>query len=241
MRRGGKTVELFTEVTTTEFADEEGDIVYVNDRVDYTKSFEKADTLSVKLGGALPLMGKPATKLGYKLPRPVGINALLHLQEQNLQFTGLSIGLNGGDLIDLSDLFLLDESSLAQTTTSYMAKGDVWLLPFLNLTLVAGRAENKVDGNLVLTDEIKALLGLLGLDVPDAINIVTDVSANLYGGGLVLAGGIGDFNITGNYQLIFADAFAVNTVTTVSDCHYTGWVYASLWNEYHGRNNGSVL
>ncbi len=214
VERGKNTIQLTTETTTVEYANNQGDVLYSQeDRL--SDAFEMRDTLSVKLGGVLPFFGKPAVKLGYQLPRPVGVSAFTHLQAQDLQFTGLSIGLNGGDLIPLDDLFLLDESSLRQTTVAFMVKGDAWIFPFLNVMLLAGRADNRVDGDLVLTDEVKALLGLLGQeDVPDALPIVTDVTTNLYGGGATLAGGVDDFNFTLSYQVLVADAYEVNTVTT---------------------------
>ena len=168
------------------------------------------------MGGVLPLMGKPATKLGYQLPRPVGVSALLHLQEQQLEFTGLSIGVNGGEMASLSDIFLLDESKLAQTTVAYSARADAWLFPFLNVMVIGGRAENNVDGSLVLTDEIKTILGILGLDAPDAIDIKTDVTANIYGAGGTLAGGFGDLNFSLAYQFMRARVAEVNTTTSVN-------------------------
>ena len=214
LRSEGNTVNVLTEVFTSEFRDDEGSLVYSNDL--HIQKIDNPDTLSVNLGGALPLMGKPATKLGYQLPRPVGLNALLHLQEQELQFTGLSIGINGGEMISLSDIFLLDDSRLSQTTVAYSARADAWILPFLNVMVVAGRAENKVDGSLVLTDEIKALLGLIGLDAPDALDLNTDVSANIYGAGTTLAGALSDFNFTLSYQFMRANAYEVNTTTSVN-------------------------
>ena len=95
---------------------------------------------------------------------------------------------NGGEKIPLSDLFVLGESSLEQTTSAYSVKGDLWLLPFLNVMAMVGYAENSVNGELVLTDEVKALLGLIGVeDVPDVVPIVTDVNANLFSLGATLA------------------------------------------------------
>ena len=209
----GEIVNIEVKSVTKEIADFEGNILYSNES--HMQVIENPDTLSVKLGGPLPLMGKPATKFGYRLPRPVGINALLHFQEEEMQFTGLSIGMNGGDMTSLSDIFLLEESTLRQSTATYKAKADVWILPFLNLMGLVGRADNSVDGDLLLTDEIKTLLGIMGVDAPDEININTDVSANLYGVGATLAGGISNFNFTLSGQYILAHTPAVNVTTNV--------------------------
>ena len=213
-REKGTPVRVTVEVNTTEYANAEGAVLY-SVPTDIGTYFETPDTVSVRLGGLFPLMGKPATKLGYQLPRPIGISALLHLQANTLQFTGLSIGLNGGEKIPLSDLFVLGESSLEQTTAAYSVKGDLWVLPFLNVMAMIGYAENSVNGELVLTDEVKALLGLIGVeDVPDVIPIVTDVDANLFSLGATLAGAIGSFNGTINYQGVLAHVSDVSTTTT---------------------------
>ncbi len=212
-RYGGQPTQVTVEVTTTEYADAQGEIVYRGSGP-VGGSFERPDTVSVRLGGLFPIFGKPATKLGYQLPRPFGISGLLHLQGQELQFTGLALGINGGELINLSDLFLLEESTLEETTRAYSVKADLWVFPFLNVMAMIGYAENSVNGSLVLTDEIKALLGLVGVeDVPDAIPIVTDVSANLVSFGPTLAGGIDDFNVSVNYQAIYARVNDVNATT----------------------------
>ena len=213
-RHDGQPVQLTVEVTTTEYANAKGEILYSSPTADLVQSFEMPDTISVRLGGLFPLFGKPATKLGYQLPRPVGVSGLVHLQAQQLQFTGLSIGLNGGELIRLSDVFLLEESSLEETTSAYSVKGDLWVFPFLNVMAMVGYADNKVNGELVLTDEIKALLGILGVeDVPDAIPIIVDTNANLFSLGGTLAGGIDNFNGTLNYQGILANVPDVNATT----------------------------
>ena len=215
VRNGKEDVNLVIESITTEFADDEGNVLYVNEEANNDNHIENPDTLSVKLGGVLPLMSKPATKLGYKLPRPVGVNALLHLQEQELQFTGLSIGMNGGDMTSLSDVFLMKDSRLSETTVAYKVKADAWILPFFNVMALAGKAESSINGDLVLTDDIKALLGILGMDAPDAINIKTNVSADLYGIGGTFAGGVSNFNFTLSGQYILANTPSVGVTTNV--------------------------
>ncbi|MCA0932858.1 hypothetical protein LCM02_10385 [Lutimonas saemankumensis] len=201
----GEPLTLRIETETLTYGERDGEVLFNSQSKENVSMFEKPDTLTVKLGGVLPFFGKPAAKLGYQLPRPVGVSLLTHGQSQELQFTGLSLGLNGGDLVELDGVFLLEESSLTQSTLTYIARADVWIFPFLNVMGLVGRAENNVNGNLVLTDEIKALLELLGQDVPDALNLNVDATANLIGGGATMAAGIEDINLTLNYQYLIAD------------------------------------
>ena len=161
------------------------------------------------------VFGKPATKLGYKLPRPVGVSIVSHLQEQNMQFTDLAIGVNGEDLTSLNDFFILDQSNLTQSTVSTVVRADAWIFPFMNFMVLFSRANNSLDGGLALSDDVRGLLEFLGVeDVPEEIGLNLDITTNIYGGGLTFAGGIGNVNLTLNYQLAFANTPDANTWTT---------------------------
>ena len=153
---------------------------------DWQFELESVDTLSVKLGWFLPLLGKPATKLGYKLPRPIGLNIFMHYQTQLMQFTDLQVGINDEDLVSFGDFFALENSSVDQNTFVNMAKVDVWILPFLNIMGIYGQGDNSIDGQLFLDEEFRQALidygWLVDLDpnsIPEAIDIVTKVSSRM--------------------------------------------------------------
>ncbi|MFY0601614.1 MAG: hypothetical protein JXR03_18215 [Cyclobacteriaceae bacterium] len=178
------------------------------------------DTVAVTLGGVLPFMGKPATKLGFGLPRPWGVNIIRHQQNTDLQFTDLQIGLNDGELSSLAGLFALDQSSLEESVSSWMVRADVWLFPFLNVYGLVGRAEASIKGDLVLDEELRStiiglapFLGLNPADIPTAIPLDLNVDVNTVGGGATLAGGVGDFMATVNYQFVVAFVPEANTST----------------------------
>ncbi len=179
----------------------------------------KTDTVIATLGGTLPLMGKPATKLGYGLPKPYGIGLVHHQQTTNLQFTDLQVG-TGDQLISLQDLFDLSSSSLDQPVDTWMVRADVWLLPFLNVSGIVGRAQAQVKGDIVLDQEIReTLVGLapfLGLDpesIPTGLPLDIDVSVNTLGLGATLGGAVGDWIFTANYQFLNASVPEANTNT----------------------------
>ena len=181
------------------------------------------DTVNVTLGWALPIFGKPATKLGFGLPRPVGINVILHSQDDDLDFEGISVGFGDGDLADLSSLFDLENSNIVQSTTTYFVRPDVWIFPFLNVAGIFGRADNTVAGDFILDEEFReAIVGLaplLGLDpsdIPQALPLNIDVSANIIGGSVTLGGGIGDVFFSGTYQYIRASVEEANTSTNAN-------------------------
>ena len=172
------------------------------------------DTLKGSLGWALPLMGKGARKLGYKLPRPIGLNLFAHYQEQLLKFTSLEVGLNGGDKVKLDGLFNLGNSTVDQNTLVTMVKTDVWLLPFLNIMAIAGSGTNGIDGSLFINEDLIDLLVKLGVDpgeIPDRLPVESDLTSSMFGGGATLAGGVGNFNLSVNYQFLVSQLAEVNT------------------------------
>nr|WP_299072994.1 hypothetical protein [uncultured Allomuricauda sp.] len=188
----------------------------------FTKEFP-VDTVNVTLGWGLPIFGKPATKLGYGLPRPVGLNVILHSQDDDLDFEGISVGFGDGDLADLSSLFDLQNSNIVQTTTTYFVRPDVWIFPFLNVAGIFGRADNTVAGDFILDDEFRQgivdlapFLGLDPSDIPQALPLNIDVSANIIGGSVTLGGGFGDVFFSGTYQYIRASVEEANTTTNAN-------------------------
>jgi len=178
------------------------------------------DTVSVKLGWFLPLMGKPATKLGYKLPRPVGFNLFSHFQHQTMQFTGISIAMNDEEFVSFNELFNLDESTITASSFVTMLKADVWILPFLNIMAIAGVGENNIEGNWPIDEDVKEgladwgwLIGIEPEDIPDAISLSGGLESVMYGLGATLAGGVGDWNLNVSYQFMVNETQAANTTT----------------------------
>jgi len=180
------------------------------------------DTLNVRLGGVLPILGKEAVKLGFQLPRPYGVAIFSHLQEQYMQFTGLSASLDGGSMVDMNNVLTLNESDVTLSSKIPMAKADIWIFPFLNLMFIVGAGENTLNGSLVLNDDLIDFFDKLPgwiIDVPNlpqSLPIRSVLRSEIYGGGATLAGGAGDFNLSINYQLMFTRIVEANTTNMVN-------------------------
>ena len=209
---------------TTAYTDEQGNLLTWNGKPESPmfKNETQTDTLVAKLGWGLPLLGKEAVKLGYELPQPVGVDVFVYAHDQNMKFTGLQVGLDGNDLIDLENLFMLNKSSVKQSTFMPLFKADVWILPFLNLMAIVGGGNNELNGELVIDEELRDFINDLPgwiIDIPDiprAIPIKTSITSEVYGGGLTLAGGVGSFNVSVNYQLMFTKVIEANTTNMVN-------------------------
>ena len=180
------------------------------------------DTLKVKMERSLPFLGNAARKAGYELPLPFGVDVFTHFQEEVLGLEEVAV--NGIDLTD----GLKDGKSNANTTTNLLAvKGDVWVLPFLNFTVIGGYINGKTDVSLVLTDEMKELLDL----EVDEIRFSTEVNGPMMGGGIILAGGYKNLFATVNAMFISQYVNEANvSVNALAVTPMLGWRFPKLIN-----------
>ena len=209
-----ETIKVEFESYTSSYRTKSGSFLNMDNYIEPLEMEGLKETLTGSLGWALPLMGKGAKKLGYKLPRPIGLNIFAHYQEQLMQFTGLEVGVNEEEKIPLDPLFDFGNSTVDQTTLVTMVKADVWLLPFFNVMAIVGSGTNTVNGNLYLNEDLIEFLVGIGVDpkeIPDRLPIETELTASMMGGGATLAGGVGNFNVSINYQFMVSKLAEVNT------------------------------
>jgi len=220
--KGGKTTVYTMKTTTTDYYTPDLKQLSWDGKESNSPQFQDivTDTLSVKLGWVLPLLGKPATKLGYSLPRPVGLNMFTHYQDQTMQFTGVSIAMNDEDFVSFNDLFDLDNSTIQANGYVAMVKADVWILPFLNIMAIVGSGENNVNGYWPIDEDVREgladwgwLIGIDPEDIPVAIELDGGLVSNMAGLGATLAGGVGDWNANLSYQFMATMTAAANTRT----------------------------
>ncbi|MGI9530012.1 hypothetical protein [Lutimonas sp.] len=172
------------------------------------------DSIKGSLGWVLPIFGKGAKKLGYKLPRPIGVNIFAHYQHQKMDFTELTVAVNDEEPIALGGLFDLPKSTVDQDALITMAKADVWLFPFLNVMGFYGSGTNGLNGALFINEDLLDFLEGIGVDpsqLPDRIPVESELSATIVGFGGTIAGGIGNFNASVNYQFMLSSLAEVNT------------------------------
>ena len=217
-KKGKDQMTLIIESITYDYKNKDGIPVQWESKPNEPAPNPSTKFLDGSLGWALPIYGKNAKKLGYKLPRPIGISIFSHLQTQELQFKDLQVGLNDGELRSINSFFNLPQSTVPQQTNFQMIRADVWILPFLNISGVVGQGTNSISGQLFLDDDFKAtlkrfgwLIGIGEEDVPDYIPLNADLNSISYGGGVTLAAGIDHFNLSCNYQFVFSSVLEANT------------------------------
>ena len=222
IEKGGEKTEIEISTNTLDYNNPSNKPISWNGKKEDFSVVDEDDLISVDLGGTLPFLGKEATKMGYKLPRPIGVDVFVYAHDQQMDFTALHVGFDGGKMVNLDNLFALEESTVSQSTYMPLAKADVWIFPFLNVMAIVGGGQNRLDGELVINEDLQDFInGLPGWiidipNVPNAIPIKTDITSEVYGGGVTLAGGVNNFNLSVNYQLMFTKIVEANTTNMVN-------------------------
>ena len=162
-----------------------------------TKKDEEYKTFFVELDRTFPLLGQAARKQGYDLPKPFGVSMVTMLQSTTLHMTSFEL-----DGEDVSGIIGGKDAKVDSTAGAMLVRADMWLLPFLNVGVILGTTESSNDISLQWFPEG----GLGGIIKPGEKFTLEDSQAEsfVYGGGATVAGGIGDFFATIDFQYITA-------------------------------------
>ncbi|MDO6684615.1 MULTISPECIES: virulence protein [unclassified Agarivorans] len=126
-----------------------------------------------------PIWAQEAIDLGHKLPKPYGFSINYMSMSQPLivdsvAFSGL------GDVID--NLVGVDGSHAIQESETLTLRGDVWVLPFLNVYGLLGQTKGSSVANVQVN--------LAGNPIGPAFDFNLEFSGITYGAGTTLVGGI---------------------------------------------------
>ncbi|WP_256717816.1 virulence protein [Shewanella sp. UCD-KL12] len=153
---------------------------------------ESADT---KYNRALPIWAQEAIDLGHELPKPYGLSMTYMTMDQPLVVD--SVSFSGLGAID--DMLSITGSEALQDSQTLTLRGDVWLLPFLNLYAVLGHTEGSSVANVQVDADLSSILPPLYCQF-NPCNIQSepfDFELNFkgltYGVGGTLVGGIGNW------------------------------------------------
>ncbi|KKD61048.1 hypothetical protein RN22_07775 [Grimontia sp. AD028] len=156
---------------------------------------------------SLPIWKEEAEALGYVLPKPFGFDVSYMSLEQGIAvdsigFEGLvakvpemtiptlpflpDIVIPGFDVPIPRDIIDIQAAQGRQKSEVLSVRGDVWLFPFLNVYGLVGKLEGY--------SETSVTVGVKGFDKrSEPIAFRLDLDGDLYGGGIVLAGGYGNW------------------------------------------------
>jgi hypothetical protein len=158
-------------------------VVSTKTRQEITDEFDAAETVRLDLRRKLPIWADDVRKLGFELPKTYGVG-LIGLW-QNADIDLIDIGVGGISVVD--DIPLIDPlgSDFNSTITSLQLRGDFWLLPFVNLSVLAGNLKTDTDITLRFTPGFQALYKLkTGKDLPEFAQFPASTTAKTLGFGL---------------------------------------------------------
>lgn len=121
------------------------------------------DSLEVqKYPYMLPIWGEKVAQKGYKLPYSAGISINYFWQKSDLEINNLNVGFNNGPQYNLDQIVRFN-SSVAEAS-ALSIRPDIWLLPFLNVYAILGKANTSTTINA-------------GIWIPDAQNNWSEIAA----------------------------------------------------------------
>ena len=95
----------------------------------------------------LPVWGKAeAEKLGFDLPLPIGLSATYYGQEETFRMPELKLAAPGGPRVNAGGLVRVGDIKIAENAE--MARLEAWVLPFVNLYVLAGYVSGDADINI---------------------------------------------------------------------------------------------
>lgn len=132
------------------------------DKIVGKKNEELKDSLKVeKYPYALPIWGEKVAQKGYKLPYSAGVSVNYFWQESEIVINDLNIGFNHGPQYNLDEIVRFDKSTVEASALTI--RPDIWLLPFLNIYGIFGKANTATKINA-------------GIWVPDADNNWSEIA-----------------------------------------------------------------
>ncbi|MGL5046686.1 MAG: hypothetical protein ACRC6S_03750 [Shewanella sp.] len=168
----------------------------------------------------LPLFAEEAIAKGYELPLPFGVSIAAMQVEQGIQIDSIGFaGLNHPllPMVPLpTDTIEISAKAGEQKSQVYTLRADAWLLPFLNVYAIAGQMTGYSETRVHLDKIEISPLPAITEGLPD-FNFRLDLDGYLYGAGIVIAGGVGNW-----FTLI--DASLTNTRLTIIDGNIKAFV-----------------
>jgi hypothetical protein len=198
--------EQFTVLFSTQalsYKDENNNVLFAADEQipDILEDSEDLETVRVKLDRTFPIWGKEIRSMGFDLPRPFGVSFMYNTLTTRMDFTSFEIN---GQQEAIEAIFEPNGSGIDVDAKVPQFRGDWFILPFLNVMVIAGNATAEGD-LLIRTTDLAQLVGL-----PEIIEETISLDLTALGVGLTAAVGYNNF-------IASATVTYVETVTSGAD------------------------
>jgi hypothetical protein len=165
----------------------------------------------------LPFMSDMALKRGYELPLPLGLSGVFYYVERDIEITDIRVGVDGAPVRSVSKF--LNAGSTSHVSVA-VARFDAWLLPFLNVYLMAGYVANNTTTRGELTIPRP---GRLPGERTFNLTAKTELEGFMGGGGLTLAAGYRSFFVMGDVNYSQTDIGFDDRFKALIGSVRTGW------------------
>ena len=158
-------------------------VVTSQTRQEITDEFDTAETVRLDLRRKLPYYADEVRKLGFELPKTYGIGVIGLWQNAEIDLFDVTVG--GISVVE--DIPLIDAlgSEFNSNISSLQVRGDMWVLPFLNLSVVGGNLQTDTDVTLRFTPTFQKIYKLkTGEDLPEFVEFPSSTTAQTLGFGL---------------------------------------------------------
>jgi hypothetical protein len=158
-----------------------------------------ASSESRRWSSFLPLLGEEAAKRGIELPLPFGAGLVYYHLDRAIEITDVRVGRNGAPPTSVGEFAQLSADSRVDNLNF---KLDAWILPFVNVYLIAGYVWNTSDTRIVVT-----LPPIVpgGSERQHTLTVPTEIEGSVGGVGITLAGGYGPYFMTVDANFAQAD------------------------------------
>ncbi|HEY1193588.1 hypothetical protein [Flavobacterium sp.] len=123
------------------------------DKIVGEKNQQLKDSLKVvEYPYALPIWGEKVAQKGYKLPYSAGLSVNYFWQDSQIVINDLQVGFNNGPMFSLDEIVRFDKSHVEAGAITI--RPDIWLLPFLNIYGILGKANTatKINAGIWIPD-----------------------------------------------------------------------------------------
>ena len=95
------------------------------------------DSILKTYNNIFPILGRKAIERGFDLPKPLGLNLIGLWVDQNIAIGNLGLS-TGNNPVQPADFIGFGTNT--STVTTFNARADLWVFPFLNVYVIGGKA-----------------------------------------------------------------------------------------------------
>jgi hypothetical protein len=104
---------------------------------DLMLSQAERDSILKTYNNIFPILGRKAIERGFDLPRPLGLNLIGVYVDQNIAISNLGLSTGANPIVPADFIGFGTNTS---TVTTFNARADLWVFPFLNVYAIGGKA-----------------------------------------------------------------------------------------------------